>query len=401
MEINQEAFRLADLLVRYLQNELSLQEEQELQLWLAEDEFHQQLFLSLYDEPAVEQDLQFLSGIAVSKAWAKVQGQVAEKAEEPNRRWLPTTFWHNVAASLLLVSFLGITFSRWMPPKEEAGIIYNNKPSQFKLIPPSKAKPLLTLEDGTVIPLENTLPGTVQDYQGLKILEKNGQLIYLVTGEKANASHINLHTISTPKGVQHQVVLPDGSRVWLNAASSLRFPTAFTGSARQVKLTGEGYFEVAKNKQMPFKVEANGTTIEVLGTHFNLKAYPEEKATTTTLIEGSVKVSQANVSKLLRPGQQAKWQEAQKDLKVMPVELDEVLAWKNGLFQFNETPIPEVLRQVARWYDVEYQYQGSQPNIHFTGQISRQNNLNEVLNMLELTGGIHFKIKNKVIEIIP
>jgi ferric-dicitrate binding protein FerR (iron transport regulator) len=215
-------------------------------------------------------------------------------------------------------------------------------------------------------------------------------------------SPLAYNTIATPRGGQYQLVLADGSKVWLNASSGLRYPTAFTGKERRVELTGEGYFEVAKNASMPFHVQVNQMDVEVLGTHFNINAYDDESAVKTTLLEGSVKVVKretANVKEnpiVLQPGQQAEMKPHSPLAINHSPNIEEVMAWKNGLFQFKAAGIETVLRQAARWYDVEFVYKGNIPE-KFSGQISRSANAEQLLKILELTGKVKFEINGKTI----
>jgi transmembrane sensor len=194
--------------------------------------------------------------------------------------------------------------------------------------------------------------------------------------------------------------LPDGTKVWLNAASSLHFPTAFTGGERRVELTGEGYFEVAKNKHLPFKVAFNDQEVQVLGTHFNIMAYPNEEASQTTLLEGSVSITKRNISRLLVPGQQAKSTIGSAGFDIKQVDTQEAVAWKNGEFLFKNTNIQSIMRQLARWYDVDVAYQGNLQNMVFGGRMSKSKNISEVLKNLELTGTIHFKIEGRRVTVM-
>jgi ferric-dicitrate binding protein FerR (iron transport regulator) len=209
------------------------------------------------------------------------------------------------------------------------------------------------------------------------------------------------NTISTPKGGQYQVTLSDGSKVWLNAASSLRFPATFSGKERKVELTGEGYFEVAHNKKMPFHVTVNDLDVEVLGTHFNINAYADESAIKTTLLEGSVKVVKGNETKIIEPGEQASVTTSEDEINVkQQVDLEQVVAWKNGIFQFERADIESVMRQISRWYDIDVDYHG-RVSEHFGGTISRDVNISDVLKMLEMTGGVNFKIDGKKVIVMP
>jgi len=237
--------------------------------------------------------------------------------------------------------------------------------------------------------------GALAEQQGSKIIKKGTQLIY--SGGGAN-TEVAFNTMSTPRGRQFQLVLADGSMVWLNAASSIRFPTAFTGKDRKVEVTGEVYFEVAKNPSKPFKVMANGTEIEVLGTHFNIDAYDE--VTKTTLLEGSVKINTQNKTSFLKPGQQAQIVAGGEIKTSNSVDVEQVMAWKNGRFVFEDADLQTIMSQVSRWYDVDVVYQDKMPKRSFTADISRNTNLSVFLKVLDVSG-IHFKIEGKKLLVQP
>jgi ferric-dicitrate binding protein FerR (iron transport regulator) len=198
------------------------------------------------------------------------------------------------------------------------------------------------------------------------------------------------------------MTLSDGTKVWLNAASSITYPTAFFGKERSVTITGEAYFEVAKDPVRPFRVKTNDLDIAVLGTSFNINAYPDEPASKTTLVEGSVRVSRGNVSQLLRPGQQARVKDGHVSL-IPDADLEQVLAWKNGLVKLTGASIQDVMRQVSRWYDVDIQYEGNLDKAVFVGIVSRQQDLSKLIQVLEATGYVHCTLdqKNKIIIVKP
>jgi ferric-dicitrate binding protein FerR (iron transport regulator) len=257
-------------------------------------------------------------------------------------------------------------------------------------------KAQLTLANGSVVILQDMAEGTVWEENGLTAVKKEGQVILGFSGSSQALEGTSQHTVSTPVGGQYQVVLPDGSRVWLNSASSLRFPTAFATDERSIELTGEGYFEVAKHEHLPFKVKAKQATVEVYGTHFNVMAYANERSVNTTLVEGSVSVSNGITRKVMLPGQQARVSD---DIELVTVDVEESVAWKNGLFQFNNADVGTVMRQIERWYGAEVYYEGEVPAKHFTGQISRNTDLAQALQMLEISGGIYFTIQGRRIII--
>jgi ferric-dicitrate binding protein FerR (iron transport regulator) len=228
---------------------------------------------------------------------------------------------------------------------------------------------------------------------------------------KNKSSEILYNTISTPRGGQYQLMLADGSKVWLNAESSLRFPVSFTGQERKVELMGEASVGVAHVSSslgggreeaagMPFKVKVHGMEVEVLGTHFNINSYDNESTIRTTLLEGSVKINKNNSSSLLKPGQQAQMNKAGEIKIINNVDVEEAIAWKEGKFQFDKADIHDIMRQLARWYDVDVEYKGTVSS-HFGGTISRDVNLSQVLNMLHLTGEVNFQIQDKKVVVMP
>lgn len=201
-------------------------------------------------------------------------------------------------------------------------------------------------------------------------------------------------------GGQYKLTLPDGSKVWLNAASSLKYPVVFIGNERKVEITGEAYFEIAKDESKPFKVLLNNMEIQVLGTHFNVNGYTDEEMIKTTLLEGKVKVLASGQTKYLLPGQQAQLKSSGNIAVTNEVNLEETVAWKDGNFQFENSDIKAVMRQLARWYDVDVSYKGN-INKHFIGSISRNVKLSQVLSMLQQTGEIKFKIEGKNLIVMP
>ncbi len=313
--------------------------------------------------------------------------------------------WYRVAAAasvLLLLSIGGYFIFNNLAPKQIADI---EKQQQFNKndVAPGGNKAILTLANGTQIVLDSAANGALTQQGNTKIIKlDNGQLAYNPLNQKPG--EILYNTISTPKGGQYQIVLADGSKVWLNAASSLRFPASFSGKERKVQLTGEGYFEVAKNAAMPFRVSVNGIQVEVLGTHFDVNAYSDESTIKTTLLEGSVKIknempaNSGSPSILLAPGEQADFTKDHNFKINSHANLEEVIAWKDGNFEFNNTPVTDIMRQVSRWYDVEVDYRGGQPAHKLTGKISRNVNLSQLIGMLQYTG-VNMKIENKKIII--
>jgi hypothetical protein len=268
-------------------------------------------------------------------------------------------------------------------------------------VAPGKDKAILTLANGKKISLANLSNGQIASQTGIKISKTaNGQLIYEATGNaEIKGLKPEFNTIEVPVGGQWQVILPDHSKVWLNALSSITYPLHFTGKERNVKISGEAYFEVAHNGKMPFKVQCGTQTVEVLGTHFNIMAYADEKLIKTTLLEGSVKVSEGKATKLLVPGEQAQVGLG-KIAVTNDIDMEDVVAWKNGYFKFDDN-LETIMTKVAKWYDVDVVYQSKpDPNNVYAGKISRSKNISSLLKIIEFNGDVHFKIEGRRVIVI-
>lgn len=320
-------------------------------------------------------------------------------AKSARVRLLSVYRWVAAAGIALLVCGSYFYFSQ-QSPSVDAAKISGNTHLQLNDVPPGGSKAVLTLADGSTIVLDSAKNGTLIR-QGTVDISKpeDGQLAYN-TGAPG-AKEVLYNIIATPRGGEYALQLADGSKVWINAASSLRFPTAFNGDERRVELTGEAYFEVAGDPGKPFKVIVNGIEVAVLGTHFNINAYTDESSIKTTLVEGAVKVTGEHQSLLLSPGQQAQVDKAGEMTLIKKANLDVATAWKNGRFEFEDNSITSVMQQIQRWYNVAVVYDGKIPDIRFSGAISRQENVSKVLTMLELTHLVRFRMENNTIHIIP
>jgi ferric-dicitrate binding protein FerR (iron transport regulator) len=267
-------------------------------------------------------------------------------------------------------------------------------------VQPGGNKAVLTLAGGKNIVLDDASDGTVATQGGSHVVKMAAGVLAYAAGSKGDLRQVIYNTLATPRGGQYQLRLPDGTRVWLNSASSIRYPTSFTGTERLVSVTGEAYFEVATDAAHPFIVTAGNIRVQVLGTHFNLNAYSDEAAVRTTLVEGSVRIQSLatdGTALVMKPGQQAALA-ANGGMSVKKADVNEVLGWKNGLFVFHRDELTGVMRRLSRWYDVQVAYSGgSIPESHFTGTIRRSEPLAKVLHMLELTGGVRFKVEGRKI----
>jgi ferric-dicitrate binding protein FerR (iron transport regulator) len=360
------------LLNKYMEGGLTSEEEFMFFNWYAEagaDEFHRLLQQvskgNIYEAPRPE----FLRELD-----RKLREENGEGRVRKMRTW-----WWAAAAVLLLVTGSSVWLVFRQPATKEIAMV--------KDVTPGRTGAILTLANGDIIELDSLKNGVIATQQGTSLILQNGTLSY----NAKDAADVSYNTIRTPKARQFQVVLPDGSEVWLNAGSSLKYPTAFI-KGRVVEISGEAYFEVTKNAAMPFKVKMNEqAAVEVLGTKFNVNAYSDEKSIDATLLEGSVRVNAGAQKVILRPGQQA---QLNGTLTVNDhVNTDQVIAWKTGIFNFDGLGIEAVMRQLSRWYDIEVIYEQGIPSTKFYGEIGRNLNLSQVLEGLKLSG-VHFRIEN-------
>lgn len=311
------------------------------------------------------------------------------------RRWIQMT----AAAAVLAAVLLGTLYIFNTHPTP-AGIAQVHEPVK-QVIKPGHNTALLTLADGSTILLDSAADGVLAQEAGITVLKLKGRLSYDKVRQQTSVPAYN--KVFTGRGNQYQLELSDGTIVWLNAASSIRFPISFTGSERKVEITGEAYFEVAKDAKRPFRVmvqSAQGSSeVEVLGTHFNINAYDDEEAVKTTLLEGAIKLSRKQATQLLKPGQQARY-DAQSALSVKAgVDVEKVVAWKNGSFVFDHQDIRSIMRQISRWYDVDIVYQGVPTNETFSGIVSRKSDVLKVLKIMQ-ANGVHFSIEGRKIIVL-
>ena len=326
----------------------------------------------------------------------------AQKTDKPTIRLWTRTAIMQMAAAVILFFCCGsvvyyLLYRSAQNNKQSAGTVAKVKQNK---VMPGNNKAVLILGDGSKIILDSSGNGMIAQQQNIGIVKlDNGQLTYTTLQAKPGDTIYN--TLSTPKGGQYAITLSDGTKVWLNAASSLRFPAAFIGKSRVVELTGEAYFEVAKNPAMPFKVKVKNMEVEVLGTHFNVNAYEDENTVSTTLLEGSVKVTSGNDHKTISPAQQVIMNENGSLNVADNVDVEEVIAWKNGELRFENTKVSKIMRQLARWYDVEIAYQGNVPDVALSGIISRKEDVSQLLEILEATHKVHFQMTGNHIVVMP
>ncbi|MGN6638718.1 MAG: FecR family protein [Mucilaginibacter sp.] len=321
----------------------------------------------------------------VNSVWALIQ---PDNASSKN---IYVWYRFSAAAIVLFIISLGGYFLLLQKKQVSTHVLAKND------VAPGKNKATLTLADGKKVVLSDAANGKLVSEGGVAISKtQNGKIIYIATAIAAKPQGpAQFNELETTKGEQYQVVLPDGSHVWLNAASSLKYPVAFTGRERLVELNGEAYFEVAHNKAMPFKVKTPQQIVEDLGTHFDVSAYSDERITATTLIEGSVKITSIDGHKniLIKPGQQSAVDAD--GINVREVDTDGAIAWKNGYFQLDDENLESFMRKVSRWYNVEVIYKDNAPkSLLLSGTVSKYGNVSEIIHVLELTGKVHFQVEN-------
>lgn len=402
-------YKIDELIIKYLAGTLTEEEQVLLDEWNALPE-NRKLLDQLSDEHWVKQELQKIAQVNElneASAYNKLSQIYAQQTVPVMVHKTSSKIgWWLAAASFLLIVGTG----SWFLLRRESGKptpdALANASERFKNdVAPGGNKARLLLADGTEIILDSAGNGLLSQQGGAKVIKPdNGTIEYKQgtgTGEKEVVVY---NTVSTPKGGQYMISLPDGSKAWLNAWSTLRFPTAFNGEKRIVELTGEGYFEVRPlpGGKKPFIVIAGDVNVEVLGTHFNVNAYTDEEAIKTTLLEGAVKVIKSNASGILKPGEQAQAFRQGMLKTVKQADLEQTMAWHNGVFAFRNASIVAIMRQAQRWYDIEVIYAGKvnkeQP---LNGDIPRNVALSQLLKILEATGSVHFGIEGKTVTVMP
>ncbi|WP_205513847.1 FecR family protein [Longitalea arenae] len=399
-DLTMDANQFSDLLQRYRLGTCTEEEKKWVEGWYNERRN------KIYN-PLTE-DAEMLAG---ERIYRNINDMLtAETIKKPIPVWRRTRVWWAAAGTMFLMATGG--YFMFSNKRSVPQIVETPKPGT-KPVTPGGNKALLTLADGSVIVLDSAANGALSQQGKTIVLKKqDGELVY-TSGNNGNQDAVAWNTISTPRGGQYQVNLPDGTKVWLNAVSSLRFPAGFTGNERVVELTGEAYFEVASvpmaggGKKMPFKVLINPsaaagerTQVEVFGTQFNIKAYTDEASINTTLVEGAVTMVSSKLRAFMKPGQQARVAKDGQMIVDEHADVEEAVAWKNGRFQFANADVETVMREIARWYDVTIAYAGKVPAEKFEGEIPRNSNIDEVIKILELSN-VHCKIEGRKITVLP
>jgi ferric-dicitrate binding protein FerR (iron transport regulator) len=391
----EKAQRIAWLIAGYLQQTLGEKEHDELDEWVTASDANQQLFEELIHPAVIEKGLAQLGEADTQAAIQRIKAKLhftPARTKTTKRRFM----YYGIAASLVLLAGIYLMYTL-INPKSDPGKIATENDS----LQPGGNYAMLRLPNGKTINLYEAKKGLIDSSEGIEVLKTaDGQLSYVNSALEKTDQHM----LITPVGGQYNVLLPDGSRVWLNALSSLKYPVAFAkGKERVVELNGEAYFEIAsiplspgEPGKTPFVVKVRGVNVEVTGTHFNINAYEDEPDIKTTLLEGKVKVQDTE----LLPGEQAQVSAGGKVSVHRDINTEEVIAWKNGLFVFKGSQIGTIMRQVNRWYDAEIVYE-ARPDFHFNATIHRHEPVSTLLQVLEETNQVHFSIQGKKIIVKP
>lgn len=399
--MNEISKAIADLILRHLNDELNDQEKQELDQWVQQSDNHQRFFRQFTDEKILAATLSEYDAskdIIYEKIKKAIPGSNQTDTTASNIRWINPRRLTAVAASIIL---LAGALLYWNIDRKNSRLAESSKvPAAQRDRQPAFEGAILKLADGKEIILDDTKDGAIAKEGSTQIIKQGGLLSY---NSNDVAGKVLYNTLSTPKGRIYKLSLPDGTKVWLNAASSIRFPTVFTGNQRNVEISGEVYFEVTKDMQMPFHVKVSEyTTIEVLGTEFDVNAYDNEAMLRTTLITGAVRLQsrkqdEQGHSVVLKPGQQAQWKNIpaiQPFKLVQQADIEKVVGWKDGYFSFDDLTLEELMREVERWYDVEVVYEKGIPDKAFFGKVSRNLSLLDFMEGLK-DWGVRFRLEGR------
>jgi ferric-dicitrate binding protein FerR (iron transport regulator) len=383
----QEADRIAYLIAGHITNTLTEAEKDELDEWVTVNDENMRLFAELTDEKNIIKGLKERRLYDADKATAKLHVVI------DSRRHARKVRLYTIGLAACLILMAGLFLVVPMLIKRARMQAPAAKLATRDLLPGAN-KAVLTTADGKQIVLD-TVSGAVLQQGDYRVMNANGILNY-----QGQDSHADYHTLTVPRGGQYQVVLADGSKVWLNAGSSLTYPTRFTGNERKVRATGEVYFAVTHDASRPFRVGVDDMTIEVLGTEFDVNAYKDDGTIKTTLLKGSVKITEGHKTVKIKPGEQAV-RAMQGELSVTDsIDREEITGWKEGVFAFRDEPIEKIMQQVARWYNVDIKYEGKVDH-HFNATIDRHVPVSKLLHLLELTNRVHFTVSDKEIIVKP
>lgn len=406
------AARITELVIKRINGELNIGEEKEFQDWINQSDSNRISVEDFLTEVKLKEGVRDLYSLK-EKIWRRLDEKLSvnglqidgEITEKENTNGVVTMrrrfFWKWAAAAILIIVSITGYFTLFNDNRKND--LVHNKEQEKNTIPdiaPGQNKAVLILADGSKIVLDSASIGKLPQQGNTVVLNKDGQLVY--NGKANSNKEVIYNTLATAKGETYSLTLTDGTKVWLNSASSIRFPVIFIGRERKVEIKGEAYFEVAKNANMPFIVKSGDAEVQVLGTHFNVNAYDDESFIKITLQEGAIKVfaSSTRTSQLLSTGEQAQVNKKGEIGLIKNADVDAAVAWKNGFFDFNNADLTTVMRQLVRWYDVEVVYEGSVAKREFGGKLGRDLQLSQVLKILEKSE-VHFRIEGKKLIVMP
>jgi ferric-dicitrate binding protein FerR (iron transport regulator) len=382
-------WKISELLVKQLNGKLTSEEQRALDQWLLADPANQALFDRLLDEETMKADLELMNSFDAEQGVQKIAARIHLDEYMEAQRKHKRMFYFRVGASiaaLLVISFLIIVFTGRQPEQLAAA------KEKVKTTIEDSTRLYLTLADGSKIDLETADKGVISQQSGAVITKsENGVLNY--DSDQAVDATDSYNTLSVPKGKRFEMILPDGSKVWLNALTTVKYPVSFNKQERVVELNGEAYFEVAHNPGWPFKVKTGNQVVEVLGTHFNVEAYAGDSKINTTLAEGNVRVVKGSSVTYIKPGQTAVNDLAAPDCRVKKADLETVLAWRNGMFYFKDERIEEIMKKVSRIYNVQVEFNGDIRDKRFWATYPIDRGLENFLKNLEQTNAVHFDLQ--------
>lgn len=384
--------RLASLIIRRISGELTELEAEELNVWVALAPANKDFLDRVTDEEQLGKELSLWKNIDPAEGYVKWESSMRTLRRARIRKIIG---WSAAASVLVAVTAIGLSRKFESASIPAPKIVVVSQP-----VLPGRNTAMLTLSNGQQILLDSASNGDLAIQGNARLVKTDNKSISYALSGKEKAEGTIYNTLSTPRSGQYQLTLPDGTHVWLNNVSTLRYPTSFQGKERTVELSGEAYFEIAKDATKPFFVKVKDETVQVLGTSFNIMAYEEEGGIQTTLLTGAVRVNAGSTSVQLKPDEQARFNSAE-GLKVLKgVPSQDIVSWKNGFFYFGRASLREVMRQLARWYDVDVVYEGNVPDVEFGGKIDRSLPLKELLNFLD-KNQVHFHLEGRKIIVLP
>jgi len=400
---DEKALRIASLIAGYIRHTLTAEEHDELDEWVGESDDNMRLFEEVTDEALNQRDIDFMAAADKQPVLNRLKGKLTFA---PPKRKSFFRIWHYaVAAAVVLL--LGTALFWLSRNRNNESTPTNLAVTEKQDVQPVYDQATLTLADGSVIKLDEAKNGALGEQGSTDITKENGKLSY-IANIKVSLDPPQPNTLTT-RGGSYLLTLSDGTKIWLNSASSITYPAVFTGNERRVAVSGEVYFEVASAKTKgpnygkPFIVDVKekNMSVEVLGTHFNINSYEEESSVKTTLLEGAVKVTSKDKTSFLKPNQQAQVSSSGNIQTISDVDVMSVTAWKDGMFRFKNHDIKTVMKQIARWYDVDVEFEGNQSTMGYNCLLPRNIPVSKILDVLVETGGVHFEIEGKKIKVLP